>query len=141
MARPNPSRPKQDQPKIQLELWGVGLMVGILGFMAIMVISLVASSPLVISIGNTLNALFTLNSVQTMWYITHASGMVAFRVIHMLSLVAYLGAAIHSVFSGADTSLWSIQVLYVSTFLVVVFMTAHWLIMGALKEARTLSRT
>ena len=240
MENTKSSRSKRDRPKIGIEPWGVSLILGILG----VVILLVASSPLGKSIGDALNALFALNSVQTMWYITRASGLVAylllwlstawglavsskildqllhrtftydfhqylslfaigftflhilvllfdgfmpysvpqillpfispyrpfwvgigviglylmllvtitfyirgrigmgaFRVIHFLSLVAYLGAAIHSVFSGSDTSLWSVQLLYVSTFLVVVFLTAHWLIRMALKKVWLPRRT
>lgn len=244
MANSKPSRSKRDQPKIGIEPWGVSLILGILGVTAVTSILLVASSPLGTSIGNALNALFALNSVQTMWYITRASGMVAylllwlstawglavstkildrllhrtftydfhqylslfaigftflhilvllfdgfmpysipqillpfispyrpfwvgmgviglylmllvtitfymrsrigmgaFRVIHFLSLVAYLGAAIHSVFSGSDTSLLSVQLLYLSTFLIVLFLTAYWLIMLALKKVWSPKRT
>jgi predicted ferric reductase len=244
MGNIKPSRTRADQPKIGIEPWGIKLILGILGVTVVTVVLLIASSPLGQAIGTVLDNLFALNSVQTMWYITRASGLVAylllwlstawglavsskildqllhrtftydfhqyislfaigftflhilvllfdgfmpysvpqillpfispyrplwvgigviglyimllvtvtfymrsrigmgtFRVIHFLSLLGYLGAAVHSVFSGSDSSLVSVQLLYIITFLIVVFLTAHWLIMMALKKVLSPRRT
>ena len=232
------------QPKIGIEPWAVKLILGVLGVTVVTVILLIASSPMGAAIGNVLNTLFALNSVQTMWYITRASGLVAylllwlstawglavsskildqllhrsftydfhqylslfalgftalhilvllfdgfmpysipqilvpfispyrpfwvgigviglylmllvtvtfymrsrigmnaFRMIHYASLLGYLGAAIHGIFSGTDTSLWSVQLLYVITFMIVIFLTAHWLVILALKKVIVPKRT
>jgi predicted ferric reductase len=65
--------------------------------------------------------------VTITFYIKNRIGMKAFRAIHGLSLLGYLGATLHGVFSGTDSSLPAVQYLYVGSFLVVVFLTAYWL--------------
>ena len=229
---------ERQESKDKIEPWGVRLILTILGATGIVVVLLIVQSPLGKAIGMAVNALFALNSVQTMWYITRASGMIAylllwlstawglavsskildqllhrtftydfhqylslyalgftflhilvllfdgfmpysvpqillpfispyrpvwvgfgvislyvlllvtitfylrkrigmgaFRAIHILSLVGYLGALAHSIFSGSDTSLWSVQLVYIGTFLVTVFLTVHWLLTKAIKKA------
>jgi predicted ferric reductase len=54
--------------------------------------------------------------------------MKAFRVIHVLSLVAYLAAVAHAFVSGTDSALPAVQIMYAGTFLVVVFLTVYWLV-------------
>ena len=236
-------RPGASQSKIAIEPWAVMLMLVALGVTVVSVLLLIAFSPLGSSIGTALSNLFALNSVQTMWYITRASGLVAylllwlstawglavsskildqllhrsftydfhqylslfalgftglhilvllfdgfmpysvpqilvpfispyrpvwvgigviglylmalvtvtfymrsrigmnaFRVIHYLSLLGYLGAAVHGIFSGTDTSLVSVQMLYGVTFLIVIFLTAHWVVMLSLKKVMKTKR-
>jgi predicted ferric reductase len=70
--------------------------------------------------------------VTITFYVRAQIGMKAFKVIHYLSLASYLGVVIHSFFSGTDSSVPAAQWLYLSTFLVVVFLTAYWIIMGLL---------
>ncbi len=53
--------------------------------------------------------------------------MKAFRVIHVFSLLAYLGVLVHSVMSGSDSSLTSVLLLYAGTFLVTVFLMTYWI--------------
>ncbi len=72
--------------------------------------------------------------VTITFYIRSWIGMKAFRVIHVLSLVAYLGATVHSFFAGTDTSLPSVMLLYAGSFLVVVFLSGYWIIMSAQKN-------
>jgi predicted ferric reductase len=91
-----------------------------------------AYRPLWIGIG--VIALYVMLLVTVTFYMRSRIGMKAFRAIHMASLVGYLGALAHSVFSGSDTSLWSVQLLYAGTFLIVVFLTTYWLIMLAFKK-------
>jgi hypothetical protein len=55
-------------------------------------------------------------------------------VIHILSLVGYLGATLHGVFAGTDSPLASMQLVYKGTGLVVIFMTAFWLVMVWLRK-------
>jgi sulfoxide reductase heme-binding subunit YedZ len=65
--------------------------------------------------------------VTVTFYLRKRIGMNAFRVIHMLSLVGYLGVTLHGFFSGTDSSLVTVMALYGGTFLVVVLLTAYWL--------------
>jgi predicted ferric reductase len=72
--------------------------------------------------------------VTVTFYIKRRIGMRAFRLIHVLSLVGYLGATLHGVYSGTDTPLPSMQFLYQGTGLVVVFLTIFWLVLAGLKK-------
>jgi methionine sulfoxide reductase heme-binding subunit len=72
---------------------------------------------------------FYLTMVVTItFYIRHRIGVRLFRVIHVFSLVAFVGAALHGYFSGTDTPLLSVKLMYQLTFLSVVFLMAFWLI-------------
>jgi len=51
----------------------------------------------------------------------------AFRSIHMLSLLGYLGATLHGFFAGTDSAFPLTQFLYVGTFLIVLFLTDYWI--------------
>ena len=73
--------------------------------------------------------------VTVTFYLRSRIGMKAFRVIHYLSLISYIGATLHGFFAGTDSSLLSVMGLYASTFLVVVFLTVYWIVMGVLKSA------
>ena len=81
-------------------------------------------------------SLYVMLLVTITFYIRSKIGMKTFRAIHITSLIGFLGAWAHSVFSGSDTSLWSVEILYLGTFLVVVFLTAYWLIMQAFKKSQ-----
>lgn len=72
--------------------------------------------------------------VTVTFYLRKRIGMRAFRLIHILSLVGYLGATLHGVFAGTDSPLTSMQVLYKGTGLVVVFLTIFWLVLLALRK-------
>jgi predicted ferric reductase len=67
--------------------------------------------------------------VTVTYYLRGRIGMKAFRAIHVSSLVAYLGATIHSLFSGTDTALLPARLMYFGSFLVVIFLVVYWLIM------------
>jgi sulfoxide reductase heme-binding subunit YedZ len=66
--------------------------------------------------------------VTVTFYLRSRIGTKTFRAIHILSLVAFLGAAVHGFFSGTDSPLLATQVLYAGTFLSVIFLTSYWLI-------------
>lgn len=72
--------------------------------------------------------------VSVTFYIRRYIGAKTFRVIHLLSFIAYLGATVHGILSGTDSPLWTTQAMYAGTALVVVFLTAHWLVMLALNK-------
>jgi predicted ferric reductase len=73
--------------------------------------------------------------VTITFYMRSRIGMKAFRVIHVFSLLAYLGATVHSFFAGTDTPLPAVMLLYAGSFLVVVFLMGYWIIMAAQKNS------
>jgi len=79
--------------------------------------------------------------VTVTFYIRKKIGMRAFRIIHVLSLVGYLGATLHGLYAGTDSPLPSMQFLYKGTGLVVIFLTIFWLVLLGLRrmEARRLA--
>jgi predicted ferric reductase len=79
--------------------------------------------------------------VTVTFYIRKQIGMRAFRIIHVLSLVGYLGATLHGIYSGTDSPLPTMQLIYKGTALVVIFLTVFWLVLLALQrlEARQLA--
>jgi predicted ferric reductase len=72
--------------------------------------------------------------VTVTFYLRNRIGMKAFRVIHYLSLLGYLGVLAHSLLSGTDSSLTSVLGLYAITFLVTVFLTCYWVFLAVQKS-------
>ena len=72
--------------------------------------------------------------VTITFYIRNRIGMRTFRLIHVLSLVGYLGATLHGVYAGTDSPLPAMQLLYKGTGLVVIFLTIFWLVLLALRK-------
>jgi predicted ferric reductase len=66
--------------------------------------------------------------VTITFYLRKRIGQKRFKAIHTLSLAGYLGVVLHAFFAGSDSSLFAVQLVYLSTFLVVVFLTSYWLI-------------
>ncbi len=66
--------------------------------------------------------------VTVTFYMRQSIGNRAFRSIHILSLAGYLGATLHGFFGGTDSALPITRLIYAGTFLVVVFLTAYWLV-------------
>ena len=67
--------------------------------------------------------------VTVTFYLRQQIGVKAFRAIHVVSLLGYLGATLHGLFAGTDSSLPITMVIYAGTFLVIIFLTVHWLFM------------
>jgi len=79
--------------------------------------------------------------VTVTFYIRSRIGTQAFRSIHVISLLGYLGATLHGLYAGTDSALPVTKLLYIGTLLVVVFLTVYWLVLGALtKTERSLMR-
>lgn len=66
--------------------------------------------------------------VTITFYLRKRIGQKRFKAIHTLSIFGYLGVVLHAFFAGSDSSLGVVQLIYLSTFLVIVFMTSYWLI-------------
>jgi predicted ferric reductase len=72
--------------------------------------------------------------VTVTFYMRNRIGGKAFRLIHVLSLVGYLGATLHGIYAGTDSTLLSMQLLYKGTGLVVIFLTIFWLVLAMLRK-------
>ena len=79
-------------------------------------------------------ALYLSVLVSVTFYLRQRIGMKTFRAIHYASLLAYLGATAHSIFSGTNSSLPAVFLMYTGSFLVVVFLTVYWLVMAWQKK-------
>ena len=86
-------------------------------------------------------AFYLIVLVTVTFYIKKQIGMRLFRIIHILSLLGYVGATFHGIYAGTDSALPSMMLLYEGTALVVLFLTVFWLALLALKkrEARQLA--
>jgi sulfoxide reductase heme-binding subunit YedZ len=72
--------------------------------------------------------------VTITFYLRNKIGSKGFRVIHYFSLAAYIGATLHGYFSGTDTALPTMQLLYKLTGLVVLFLTVYWLVLLSFRK-------
>ncbi len=57
-------------------------------------------------------------------------GQKTFRVIHLVSYLAFIAAALHGLFAGTDSPLPTVQVMYLVTTLSVVFLTVYRIVMS-----------
>jgi predicted ferric reductase len=73
--------------------------------------------------------------VTITFYLRNRIGRGAFRAIHVLSLVGYIGVTLHGYYSGTDTALPSMQILYKVTGLAVLFLTVYWLVLLGMRNA------
>jgi predicted ferric reductase len=73
--------------------------------------------------------------VTITFYLRNRIGRGAFRAIHVLSLLGYIGVTVHGYFSGTDTALPSMRILYDVTGLAVLFLTVYWLVLLGLRNA------
>jgi predicted ferric reductase len=80
-------------------------------------------------VGLGIISFYLLLLVTFTFYIRQRIGAKAFRSIHILSLVSYLGTTLHGLFAGTDSALPITMLIYAGTFLIVVFLTVYWLIM------------
>jgi predicted ferric reductase len=82
-------------------------------------------------------SLYLLALVTVTFYLRKRIGMRAFRLIHVLSLLSYLGVTLHALFAGTDSTLSAAQIIYKGSFLSVIFLTSFWLVnlaLGKLKK-------
>jgi methionine sulfoxide reductase heme-binding subunit len=67
--------------------------------------------------------------VTVTFYFKKKIGMIFFRKIHYVSLVAYSGATLHGLYAGTDGILSIANLLYKGTFLVTLFLVAYWIVL------------
>ena len=80
-------------------------------------------------VGMGIISFYILLLVTVTFYLRQQIGSNAFRYIHILSLVSYVGSTLHGLFAGTDSALPVAMFLYVGTFLIFVFLTVYWLFM------------
>jgi predicted ferric reductase len=85
-------------------------------------------------VGLGIISFYLLLLVTFTFYLRQKIGSKAFRSIHLLSLVSYLGTTLHGLFAGTDSALPITMVIYAGTFLIVVFLTVYWLIVRTFKK-------
>ena len=73
--------------------------------------------------------------VTVTFYLRNKIGKRAFRTIHYLSLLSYIGVTLHGYYSGTDTALPSMKILYDVSGLAVLFLTVYWLVLLGLRKA------
>ncbi len=99
----------------------------------LLVPGLSAYRPLWVGVG--IAAFYLTLLVTVTFYLRGRIGMKAFRAIHLLSLVAYLGTTLHGLLAGTNSSLPSVLLLYAGTFLSVVFLLVYWVMTRGQKKA------
>ena len=67
--------------------------------------------------------------VTVTFYLRARIGMKAFRVLHLASFVSFVFAAVHGLMAGTDSPLAATQLMYAGTTLVIVFLTAYWIML------------
>jgi len=72
--------------------------------------------------------------VTITFYLRKRIGMQAFRAIHVLSLLGYLGATLHGIYAGTDSVLPAMKLVYEGTGLTVLFFTVFWLVLAAMRK-------
>jgi predicted ferric reductase len=79
--------------------------------------------------------------VTITFYLRKRIGMSAFRAIHVLSLLGYLGITLHGLYAGTDAPLLAMQLIYRGTGLVVIFLTIYWLMLKYLSSREEKQKT
>ncbi|MGB8215525.1 MAG: ferric reductase-like transmembrane domain-containing protein [Anaerolineales bacterium] len=79
-------------------------------------------------------AFYIMVLVTVTFYLRNRIGTRAFRSIHILSLLGYIGVTLHGYFSGTDTALPSMRILYEVSGLAVLFLTVYWLVLLGLRK-------
>jgi predicted ferric reductase len=92
--------------------------------------------PLWVGVG--IISLYVMTLVTVTFYLRKRIGMSAFRFIHTFSILSYFGATLHGLFAGTDSALWVTKILYLLTFLVVVFMTVYWVVLSQITKQEKL---
>ena len=91
-------------------------------------------------VGMGIISFYIMMLVTVTFYLRQQICSAAFRYIHILSLVSYIGSTLHGLFAGTDSALPVAMFLYVGTFLIFVFLTVYWLFMRMpIKSEKTIS--
>ncbi len=75
-------------------------------------------------------ALYLTLLVSITFYLRKRIGQKTFRTIHLLSYLAFIGAALHGLLSGTDSPLITVRLMYFGTTLVVIFLTVYRIVLS-----------
>lgn len=78
--------------------------------------------------------------VTVTFYMRAKISQKTFRVIHYLSLLAYLGATLHGLFAGTDSPLMVVGFMYLFTFLATVFLCVYWLFLVSVRKLQEMEQ-
>jgi predicted ferric reductase len=79
-------------------------------------------------------AFYMILLVTITFYLRNRIGTRAFRTIHLVSLLGYIGVTLHGYYAGTDTALPAMQILYKVSGLGVLFLTVYWLVLLGLRK-------
>jgi predicted ferric reductase len=79
-------------------------------------------------------AFYIIVLVTVTFYLRDKIGTRAFRAIHVVSLLGYIGVTLHGYYAGTDTALPTMQILYKVSGLAVLFLTVYWLVLMGLRR-------
>ena len=74
--------------------------------------------------------------VSITFYIRKWIGQKTFRLIHLVSYLAFIAAAVHGLLAGTDSPLLAVQAMYAATALSVLFLTVYRILMSAQTKRR-----
>jgi predicted ferric reductase len=74
--------------------------------------------------------------VSITFYIRKWIGQKTFRMIHLVSYLAFIAAALHGLFAGTDSPLITVRAMYLVTTLSVVFLTVYRIVMSKRLSSR-----
>ena len=77
--------------------------------------------------------------VSITFYIRQWIGQKTFRLIHLVSYMAFSAAALHGLFAGTDSPLLTVQVMYAATSLSIVFLTFYRILTSKRLHRRSIS--
>lgn len=80
-----------------------------------------------LAVGFGIISLYLTLIVTVSFYLRKHIGYKTSRMLHYLSFLAYIGATIHGIMAGTDSALFSTQLIYEETALVVILLTAYWI--------------
>ena len=75
--------------------------------------------------------------VSVTFYIRKWIGQKTFRLIHLVSYIAFVAAALHGLFAGTDSPLMTVQMMYVLTSLSILFLTVYRIVTSRRLRSRT----
>jgi predicted ferric reductase len=90
-------------------------------------------------VGLGIIGLYTFILVTVTFYLRRIIGTRAFRSIHVLSLLGYVGVTLHGLLAGTDSALQATKLMYAGTFLAVVFLVVYWLVTSSQAKGERLA--
>jgi sulfoxide reductase heme-binding subunit YedZ len=79
-----------------------------------------------VAVGLGIISLYLTLLVTVSFYLRRRIGYKTSRLLHYFSFLAYIGATVHGILAGTDTPLFSTQLIYEESAVVVLLLTAYW---------------